>query len=153
MVLNQVAGLSLTYVTSPSSKDRMFQEWDASLPPTHDCRRLLPTYALHSSPRFSPFTQGVLSLANCQLQSVAFQIYTGHAFNADYSDRFRPLVNDNTICPHCEDKYPECFTIAHALNECNTFWTNNIYRDTVRLTTPGYLLSCEVGGRKLTRFC
>jgi len=38
---------------------------------------------------------------NCQLTSAIFQFATGHMFDADYSDRFRPNAPDNCICP-CE---------------------------------------------------
>jgi|SRR6266850_907935 len=39
---------------------------------------------------------------------------TGHAFQADYSIRFRPSVDDTLSCPSCRDLY----TTRHVLIEC-----------------------------------
>ena len=48
-----------------------------------------------------PFIQGVLTAKSHTLQSAAFQIVTGHCFDANYSSRFRANASDNVTCPHC----------------------------------------------------
>jgi hypothetical protein len=60
------------------------------------------------------FTQGSLTAPSRRLQSACFQLITGHAFEADYSDTFRRNAGDTISCPTCEERY----TIDHV-----SFWT------------------------------
>ena len=78
-------------------------------------------------------------------QSAAFQLITGHAFDAGYSARFRALAGDNTSCPHCGDAH----TIDHILFECDHLWYE---RATILECDKTYLFSTTSGGKMLVRF-
>ena len=148
-VLNQAIHTHVETPPEPPSKIRMFTDWDESLPQSHDSRRRSVTFQTPSSDSpFPPFTLGVLSSRSRQLQSCAFQIFTRHAFEADYSDKFWPLANDNTICPHCDDE--QCFTIRHAIHECEGF--RDIYPELIGRRDISELLSSETGARRLCKF-
>ena len=127
----------------------MLADWDASLPLSRDSRRRSSTYRSPTSTTHPPpFTLGVLSVKSRQLQLCAFQIFTKHAFEADYLDKFRPLAGDNTICPYCNDN--ERFTILHAIQECDGFW--DVYPEFIGQRDISDLLSHEDGARRLCRF-
>jgi hypothetical protein len=46
-----------------------------------------------------PFVVGALSVGHRHAFCACLQATTGHAFTADYSWRFWPRANDNTVCP------------------------------------------------------
>ena len=114
------ATLTATQTIHMSPSERLIEDWRANFtpPPPRDPRRHYaplrdpPDLLLH------PFTNRVLAAQSRAYQSAAFQIITGHAFNATYSSRFRKNANDNTTCPHCGDRY----TINHVLFDCEHFW-------------------------------
>ena len=92
-----------------------------------------------------PFINGVLTAQSRAYQSAAFQIITGHAFDATYSSRFHKNASDNTTCPHCSAHY----TIDHVLFDCDHFWYERV---TIIECDKHYLLSTLSGGKMLTRF-
>ena len=106
-----------------------------------------------------PFIQGVLSRGNRRYFAAAIQITTGHAFEADYSDRFRPTAGDTTICPCADsDAYasrdpnpPPRHTIAHVLTEC-PLHSRARARHLHNPATPNQVLTDERGGRHLADF-
>jgi hypothetical protein len=110
---------SLTTLYPKPSKDIMFDEWAADhcrLPHSDPHCSFTPFYNRPScNPH--PWTEGVLSALSRHIQSTSFQIITKHAFEADYSDHFRPTASDRTDCPYCSDRY----TIHHILIDCNHF--------------------------------
>jgi hypothetical protein len=97
----------------------MFDEWaaDHRRLPLSDPRRSFTPFFDRPSRDPHPWTEGILSALSRHIQSTSFQIITKHAFEADYSDRFRPSAGDRTDCPYCGDRY----TIHHILIDCNHF--------------------------------
>ena len=71
----------------PSSRDLMLREWNDGF----TLSELYPPYPVFTQPasRSLPdFTLGCLIRGSRYLQSACFQLIMGHAFHADYLDRF-----------------------------------------------------------------
>ena len=92
-----------------------------------------------------PFIQGILSADSCAYQSAAFQIITGHTFDATYSSHFQANTGDNTTCPHCGHLY----TVDHVLFDCDHFWYEHV---TIIECDKNYLFSTLSGGKMLVQF-
>jgi hypothetical protein len=122
----------------------LLEDWRSSWthpPPRDPCHHFTP---LGEPPDLllHPFVQGVLTAQNCAYQSAAFQIITGHTFDASYSSRFRANAGDNTTCPHCGDRH----TVDHILFNCNHFWYE---RATTIKCDKKYLFSTLSSGKML----
>ena len=127
--------------------DRLEEEWRstwAAPPPGDPCRNFTP---LGEPPSLTipDFVHGTLTANSRSYQSAAFQLITGHAFEANYSTRFRARANDNTSCPHCGDFY----TTDHILFECDHFWYE---RATTIHCDKNYLFSTFSSGKMLVKF-
>jgi hypothetical protein len=142
--------------TPPSSHSAMaFAAWREEYP-----RRRGTAWRSCQPPSDStppPFIQGVLSRGNRRYFAAAIQITTGHAFDADYSDRFRPTAGDTTTCPCADsDAYasqdlPPRHTITHILTECPLHSCARA-RYLHNPSTPNEVLLDERGGRNLVDF-
>jgi hypothetical protein len=107
---------------SISSKDLQWLEWKAnntrleeltpSLSQTPFTARMTPNNA-HTP---SSFCIGAEHRNMRHYQCAAFQVTTGHSFQADYSTRFRQGADDHLSCPYCG----ELGTTAYFLTECET---------------------------------
>ena len=53
-----------------------------------------------------PATLAAAAHENCLVSSTIVRITTGHCFDADYSDRFRPGANNLTTCPCAIEDHP-----------------------------------------------
>jgi hypothetical protein len=114
------ATLTAAQCTNKSPSERLLNEWRTawSPPPPGDPRCHFTPLGEPPDTTLHPFVKGVLTTQSRAYQSAAFQIITGHAFDASYSTRFRRNAGDNTTCPH----YGDTFTIDHALFDCDHFW-------------------------------
>ena len=141
------ATLTATQNIHKSPSERLLDDWRATWtpPPPGDAHRHFAPLGEPPELTLHPFVMGVLTAQSRAYQSAAFQIITGHAFDASYSSRFRKNAGDNTTCPHCGDR----FTIDHALFDCDHFWYE---RATIIECDKHYLLSTSSGGKMLTRF-
>ena len=141
------ATLTVTQTVHKPLSERLLEDWKASWtppPPGDPHHHFTP---LREPPELSlhPFVTRVLTAQSRAYQSTAFQLITGHAFNADYSARFRANAGDNTICPHCGNRY----TIDHILFDCDHFWYE---RATIIECDKNYLFSTLSSGKMLVRF-
>ena len=84
----------------PSSRDLMLREWNDRFT-LSELDLPYPVFTQPTTRTLPDFTLGCLLRGSCYLQSACFQLITGHAFHADYSDHFCPGAGDNTSCPHC----------------------------------------------------
>ena len=141
------ATLTATQHVHKSLSEHLLDDWRAAwIPPLPgDPHRHFTPLREPSDLTLHPFVTGVLTTQSRAYQSAAFQIITGHAFDATYSSHFCKNTGDNTICPHCSDR----FTIDHALFDCDHFWYE---RATIIECDKNYLLSTLSGGKMLTRF-
>ena len=141
------ATLTATQHVLKSPSEHLLEDWRATWrpPPPRDPRHHFTPLGEPPDLTLHPFINGVLTAQSRAYQSAAFQIITGHAFDATYSSRFRKNAVDNTTCPHCGDR----FTIDHALFDCDHFWYK---RATIIECNKNYLLSTLSSGKMLTRF-
>ena len=141
------ATLTATQNSYKLPSERLLEDWRANWipPPPRDPRRHLTPLGEPPDLLLHPFINGVLTAQSRAYQSTAFQIITGHAFDATYSSRFRKNASDNITCPHCGDLY----TINHVLFDCDHFWYE---RATIIKCDKHYLFSTLSGGKMLTRF-
>ena len=72
------------------------------------------------------FICGSLFWGSHYLQSACFQLITGHAFHADYSDRFWPGARDNISCPHCHRHLTPTTFLLLALTHASFTFDNNL---------------------------
>ena len=112
--------LTVTQTVHKPLPEHLLEEWQSSWtrpPPRDPCRHFTP---LGEPPdtTLHPFVQGVLTANSHTLQSTAFQLITGHCFDARYSSCFRANTGDNITCPHCSN----CYTVNHVLFDCDHFW-------------------------------
>ena len=141
------ATLTATQTIHKPLSERLLEDWRSSwtapLPGDQHCHFTPlgepPNLHLH------PFVQGVLTAESCAYQSAAFQLITGHAFNATYSSCFQAGTGNNTICPHCSDHY----TVNHVLFNCDHFWYECA---TTIECDKNYLFSTLSGGKMLVHF-
>ena len=141
------ATLSTTQTIHKPLTERLLEDWRASWtpPPPGDPRRHFSPLGEPPDTSLHPFVLGVLTAQSRAYQSAAFQLITGHAFDAGYSACFRATAGDNTSCPHCGDTH----TIDHILFECDHFWYE---RATILECDKSYLFSTTSGGKMLVRF-
>ena len=141
------ATLTVPQTTPIPLSERLVEDWRATWTPPlpGDPRRHFAPLSDPPDPSLHPFVKGVLTAQSCAYQSAAFQIITGHAFDATYSSRFRKNTGDNTTCPHCGDRH----TIDHILFDCDHHWYK---RATIIECNKSYLFSTFSGGKMLTRF-
>ena len=127
--------------------ERLLEDWKASWtpPPPRDPRCHFTPLGEPPELSLHPFVTWVLTAQSPTYQSAAFQLITGHAFNADYFTRFQANAGDNTTCPHCGDRY----TIDHILFNCDHFWYE---RTTIIECDKNYLFSTLSGGKMLVQF-
>ena len=127
--------------------ERLLEDWRAMwTPPTPgDPRRHFAPLGEPPHTTLHPFVTGVLTSQSRAYQSAAFQIITGHAFDANYSLRFRQNAGDNTTCPHCGDLH----TIDHVLFDCDHHWYP---RATIIECDKNFLFSTLSGGKMLVKF-
>ena len=87
--------------------ERLLEDWRATwIPPRPgDPRRHFAPLGEPPDLSLHPFTKGVLTSQLRAYQSAAFQLITGHAFDANYSSRFWRNAGDNTICSLCGDHH------------------------------------------------
>ena len=139
--------LTVTQTAHTPLSVRLLEDWKASWtpPPPGDPRRHFAPLGEPPDLSIHPFVTGVLTTQSRAYQSAAFQLIMGHAFEADYSARFRANTGDNTICPHCGD----CYTSDHILFECDHFWYE---RATIIEYDKNYLFSTLSGSKMLVRF-
>ena len=133
-------------VLKPPS-ERLLEDWRAmwSPPRPGDPRRHFAPLGEPPDLTIHPFVTGVLTAQSRTYQSTAFQLITGHAFDAGYSLRFRRNAGDNTTCPHCGNLH----TIDHALFECDHYWYQ---RATIIECDKNFLFPTLSGGKMLTKF-
>ena len=141
------ATLTAPQTIPKSLSERLLEDWRASWtppPPGEPCRFFAP---MGEPPDLSlhPFVNGVLSAHSCAYQLAAFQLITGHAFDANYSSRFRANANDNITCPHCGDHH----TVDHVLFDCDHLWYKCA---TIIECNKNYLFSTFSSGKMLVRF-
>jgi hypothetical protein len=141
------ATLTATQQPKQSPSERLLDEWRAtwSPPKPGDPRRHFAPLGEPPDLTLHPFVTGVLTSQSRAYQLAAFQVITGHTFDATYSSRFRRNAGDNTTCPHCGD----LFTVHHALFDCDHFWYE---RATIIECDANYLFSTFSGGKMLTRY-
>jgi len=103
-----------------------------------------------------PFICGALTSQNRRLVSVAFQLTTGHCFDAAYSINFREGADDNNTCPCSPSPNPfhhrfALHTYQHILLHCPLCSQQRL---TILGPTPSiqYIFSTEDGGRKLCEY-
>ena len=99
------ATLTVPQTVETPLSDCLLEDWRATWtpPPPGDPRRHFTPLGEPPDLSLHPFTKGVLTSQSCAYQSAAFQLITGHAFDANYSSHFRRNTGDNTTCPHCSD--------------------------------------------------
>ena len=125
----------------------LLEDWRASWtpPPPGDPHRFFSPMGEPPDLSLHPFVIRVLSAHSRAYQLAAFQLITGHAFDANYSSRFRANANDNITCPHCGDRH----TVDHVLFDYDHYWYE---RATIIECDKNYLFSTLVGGKMLVRF-
>ena len=64
--------------------------------------------------------RGTLKCHSRIITSTIFRIATGHCFDANYSQRFRPHSNDITTCPHTHT-HPHLHTRHHVIFQCSRY--------------------------------
>jgi retron-type reverse transcriptase len=141
------------YIHNPSpipSKVRMFEEWNED----YEARDSDPPYLPFTQPstpdHLHPFVQGVLEHDSRRLQCAAFQIITGHSFQADYSLRHRPTAPDTIICPLCSPD--RICNLVHILVVCRH---HAIHRNRLIINHSlsfHTIFSTTIGGRRLCEF-
>ena len=89
--------------SQPSSHDLMFREWNDKFHLSESDPQYL-VFTQPASRALPDFSLGCLIQGSRYLQSACFQLITGHAFYADYSDHFGPGAGDNTSCPYCRHR-------------------------------------------------
>src|SRR6267142_2821316 len=143
----QATHLTISWAPPLPSRDRMFAEWVVDRPQLlrRDPRRFYPTFHDDPSPMLPAFTQGILLAQSRPLQSACFQLITGHAFHADYSDHFRPTAGDTTACPHCGRRY----TLSHVLLDCDFYWEAR--GDLLGTSSVTHLLTTRLGVSRLLK--
>jgi hypothetical protein len=126
---------------------RLEEEWRSTwtAPPPGDPHRSFTPLGEPPSLTTPDFVRGVLTAASRLYQSAAFQLITGHAFEGNYSNRFRARAQDNTSCPHCGEFY----TTDHILFDCDHLWYE---RATTIHCDKNYLFSTFSGGKMLVKF-
>ena len=141
------ATLTVTQTIHKSLSERLLEDWKASWtpPPPGDPRHHFTPLGEPPNLPLHPFVRGVLSAQSRAYQSAAFQLITGHAFDAGYSAHFRANADDNITCPHCGD----CHTIDHILFNCDHFWYEHT---TILECDKNYLFSTFSSGKMLVRF-
>ena len=141
------ATLTVTQTIHKPLSERLLEDWKASWtpPPPGDPRHHFTPLGEPPDLSLHPFIKGVLSAQSRAYQSAAFQLITGHAFDAGYSARFRANTDDNTTCPHCSDRH----TINHILFDCDHLWYE---RATIIECDKNYLFSTLSGSKMLVRF-
>jgi hypothetical protein len=132
------------------SKTRMFEEWNED----YEARDSDPPYLPFTQPsnpdHLHPFVQGVLEHNSRRLQCAAFQIITGHSFQADYSLRHRPTAPDTIICPLCSPD--RICNLEHILIVCRH---HAIHRNLLTINHSlsfHTIFSTTIGGRRLCEF-
>ena len=149
-LVEQMIAATLSHNTTqlPSSKDLIFTEWSHTRPrlKPRDPRRHLPPFSDEPSPTLHPFVKGVLSAGSRHLQCAAFQVITGHSFQADYSLKFRAEAQDNLECPRCGE---HCNT-SHIIEDCDSLWVAR--RDILRSCATNDLFLSYQGARTLVQF-
>lgn len=111
-----------------------------------------------TGPSFTvPFLRGIIPIASRLLLCTCLRLLFGHAFTADYSDKFRAAGGDNTDCP-CGRTYitrsgmslPFRNSLSHGLFLCHD---HDDARDArIHTFTQSQLFSSETGGAALCRF-
>ena len=141
------ASLMAPQLLRASPSEHLFEDWRATwIPPKPgDPRRHFAPLGEPPDTTIHPFVSGVLTSQSRTYQSAAFQIITGHAFDAGYSLRFRRNAGDNTTCPHCGDLH----TIDHVLFECDHHWYQ---RATTIECNKNFLFSTLSSGKMLAKF-
>ena len=64
--------------------------------------------------------RGTLKIHSRLITSSIIRIATGHCFDANYSQRFRPQSNDILNCPHSH-AHPHLHTRHHILFQCSQY--------------------------------
>jgi hypothetical protein len=97
------ATLAVTQTIHKPLSERLLEDWRASWipPPPGDPHRHFTPLGEPPDLSLHPFVHGVLTTQSHTYQSAAFQLITGHTFDASYSARFRAHAGNNTTCPHC----------------------------------------------------
>ena len=141
------ATLTATQVIHKPLSERLLEDWRASWtpPPPGDPQRHFTPLGEPPDLLLHPFTNGVLTAQSRAYQSAAFQLITGHAFDATYSSHFIANAGNNTTCPHCSDRY----MIDHILFNCDHFWYEHA---TIIECDKTYLFSTFFSGKMLTHF-
>jgi hypothetical protein len=82
--------LTVTQTIYKPLSERLLEDWQNSWtpPPPGDPRQHFAPLGEPPDLTLHPFVQGVLTAGSRILQSAAFQIITGHCFNAHYSSCF-----------------------------------------------------------------
>jgi hypothetical protein len=139
--------LTATQVTPKPLSECLLEDWRSSWTPPPPGDKHCHFTPLGEPPDLPlhPFVQGVLMAESHAYQSTAFQIITGHAFDASYSFRFQLGAGDNTTCPHCGEHY----TVDHVLFDCDHFWYECA---TIIQCDRSYLFSTLSGSKMLIRF-
>ena len=134
-------------VLRPPPSERLLEDWRAmwSPPTLGDPRHHFAPLGEPPHTMLHPFVTGVLTSQSRAYQSAAFQLITGHAFDAGYSLRFRRNAGDNTTCPHCGSLH----TIDHVLFDCDHHWYP---RATIIECDKNFLFSTLPGGKMLVKF-
>ena len=134
------------YPLTPLS-GRLEEDWRSTwtAPAPGDPRRSFTPLGEPPSLTIPDFVRGVLTADSRPYQSATFQLITGHAFEGNYSNRFRAGAHDNTSCPHCGEFY----TTDHILFNCDHFWYE---RATTIHCDKNYLFSTFSGGKMLVKF-
>ena len=96
-----------------SDLDLMLREWNDGFTLSESDPHY-PVFTQPASRSLPDFSLGCLIRGSRYLPSACFQLITGHAFHADYSNRFRSGAGDNTSCPHCRHR----LTSAHVFVHC-----------------------------------
>jgi hypothetical protein len=149
-LLERVTSDTLHHPPPIPSKVRMFEEWNED----YEARESDPPYLPFTQPsapdHLHPFVQGVLETNSRRLQCAAFQIITGHSFQADYSLRHRPTAPDTIICPLCSPDH--LCNLEHILIVCRH---HAIHRNRLVINHSlsfHTLFSTKIGGRRLCEF-
>ena len=64
--------------------------------------------------------RGALKSHSCIITSTIIRIATGHCFDANYSQRFRPRSDDILTCPHTHSR-PHLHTRHHIIFQCSQY--------------------------------
>ena len=141
------ATLTVSQTILKPLSERLLEDWRASWTPPlpGDPRRLFSPLGEPPNLSLHPFVKGVLSIQSRAYQSTAFQLITSHAFDANYSTCFRANADNNTSCPHCEDRH----TVDHVLFDCDHFWYEHA---TILECDKTYLFSTLSSSKMLVRF-